>query len=375
MRQNAWLDDEVEVMCATTAFGMGIDKANVRFVLHHTMPMSMVDFQQESGRAGRDGMPALSQIFYDYSDVKRLLKLIDLNPCSNVDTKKKQRHSVNEFASFCENTTDCRKTCLLDHFNESTKDCELETVCDNCEFRGNSDCNMKNATRVAIAIGKAVEQFKKDNKRITLLQMADFLSGKVVKSLKGYTSVHFSSLKKCPITEIKQILRKMVLGHVLSEITIRTSARYYAQYLDIGTKFHDFMNGHILIHIKTDSRTDTVDSADVVVQSNVNVQNAALETECCNALLAEFDQIFANNVIRQIARQLPVTKQEILTIDGVTQEAVDQYAERLFRIVWPFAMEKILLIDDSNDESSDGDNKRPSGSFDDDGAAKRRKKN
>ena len=104
-------------MCATIAFGMGIDKHDVRYVIHHTLPKSVEGFYQESGRAGRDGDPADCILLYNYCDVARIKKLIFSDDGQgNWETKNVHLDNLNYMIQFCENRLDCRRTQLLIYF-------------------------------------------------------------------------------------------------------------------------------------------------------------------------------------------------------------------------------------------------------------------
>lgn len=132
---------QIKVVCATIAFGMGIDKPNVRFVIHATIPKSIEGYYQESGRAGRDGEKADCIMFYQYSDVKILRKMIEYNTSANTNLKSQKIHTANllKMVGFCENKTDCRRSLQLNYFGElfdrSLCIANKETICDNCTSR------------------------------------------------------------------------------------------------------------------------------------------------------------------------------------------------------------------------------------------------
>ncbi|MDP9107061.1 MAG: RecQ family ATP-dependent DNA helicase, partial [Candidatus Eremiobacteraeota bacterium] len=126
-RQEAFIRDDVRVMCATIAFGMGIDKSNVRFVLHWDVPRSLEGYYQETGRAGRDGLPAECAWFFAYGDIARIERFIEEKPPSEQPAARKQLERVKAFAY----SNGCRRRELLAYFGETYPHERCEN-CDNC---------------------------------------------------------------------------------------------------------------------------------------------------------------------------------------------------------------------------------------------------
>jgi len=113
----AWLDGKAIVMCATKAFGMGIDKNDVRFVIHHTIPESMEDYFQEAGRAGRDGLPSTCILLYRFEDRSKILNSISRTEDPN--HKHLQKDMLDSIVKYCM-LNHCRRAFMLSYFDETT---------------------------------------------------------------------------------------------------------------------------------------------------------------------------------------------------------------------------------------------------------------
>ncbi|KAF2129924.1 hypothetical protein P153DRAFT_431010 [Dothidotthia symphoricarpi CBS 119687] len=170
--QRKWQKNEYQVIVATIAFGMGIDKADVRYVIHHTLPKSLEGYYQETGRAGRDGKRSECYLYYQYSDSRTLRKMIEEGEGS---WQQKQRlfDMLRTVIQFCENKADCRRAQVLGYFSESFDPANCKSTCDNC--RSDATFITKDLTEYAAMAVKLVGAIHENN--VTMHQCVDAFRG------------------------------------------------------------------------------------------------------------------------------------------------------------------------------------------------------
>ena len=173
--QDDFLMEEVEVIVATIAFGMGIDKPDVRFVIHYDIPKSIENYYQETGRGGRDGLSGNCLAFYSYKDILKLEKFLRDKPVAERELSAQLMEEVIAYAE----TSTCRRKFLLHYFGEEYSDEQCSKMCDNCKHPKVKE-EVKDQMQLAL---KVVAQL---NENYTVKILVEFITGKMSKEMKDF---------------------------------------------------------------------------------------------------------------------------------------------------------------------------------------------
>ena len=230
--QRQWQAGTYNVIIATIAFGMGIDKPDVRFVIHHTIPKSLEGYYQETGRAGRDGKRSGCYLYYGYQDTSALKRMIDEGE-GTWDQKERQRQMLRNVIQFCENKSDCRRVQVLNYFNESFNREDCKSACDNCS--SNSTFETQDFSELATAAISMVRRLEND--QVTLLHCVDVFRGGKTKKI---TDLHHSSLPEYGAGssidrgDVERIFYRLLSEDALSEHNVMNKSGFANQYVHVS---------------------------------------------------------------------------------------------------------------------------------------------
>lgn len=238
--QRDWQSGKQQVIVATIAFGMGIDKPDVRFVIHQTIPKSLEGYYQETGRAGRDGKRSGCYLYYGYGDTAAIKRMI-FGGEGSAEQKHRQHEMLRNVIQYCENKTDCRRVQILGYFNESFRREECNASCDNC--KSDATFELRDYSQYAASAVRIVRHFQENLKEnVTLLYCVDVFLGprKKLKSKEHKKVPGYGSGSELGSSESERLFYRLLAEEAFYEQNVVNKRKFAHQYVKLGRWADDF---------------------------------------------------------------------------------------------------------------------------------------
>jgi ATP-dependent DNA helicase RecQ len=328
--QREFLDGEGTIMVATIAFGMGINKPDIRFVAHLNLPRTLEGYYQETGRAGRDGAPADAWMVYSLADIVMLRQILDNSP-GDEDFKAIQYRKMEAMLGYSE-TARCRRQVLLGYFGET-----LAEPCGNC------DTCLGNVEVVdgTVLAQKALSCAYRTGQTFGVNHLVDVLLGKNTSRIRAFGHDNVSTFgigRELSAYEWRSVYRQLVAAALMKVDMERKGG------LRLSGRCHPVLRGEEVFELRRDpspsarktgkkslsgegTKTVKADAGSFAFDPNLWERLRSLRGELARTSSLPAYTVFHDSTLREMATRLPQTPEEMLTISGIGQAKLEKYGE------------------------------------------------
>lgn len=329
--QHDFVFDNTNIMVATNAFGMGIDKSNVRFVIHYNMPKDLESYYQEAGRAGRDGDISECILLFSRADIVKNKYLIEQGFSNS--SNQTEYAKLNDIVDYC-NTDKCLRKYILEYFGETVN-------YNNCSFCSNCNSEIE-TTDITLDSKKILSCVKRMNERFGSGLVTDVLKGSKTSKIK---QMGFDNLSTYGIMSeySKNTIRDLISFLITEEYLKAVGNKYPVLMLDSSANDVLFGNKEVVIKRKIEKANKTLE----IINANYDVTLLELLRDLRRSIADSLNVppfvIFSDVSLKEMCVYYPMTESHFLRIKGVGQNKLEQYGKEFISVIKQY-VEKAQIV-------------------------------